>query len=80
MRKGNLKMSKEQKVKLLQMLIDIQENCAPITLTIGSLSENTVEHDGVVIKEAPPVVIKELVKDGYMLDLSTDGILVEKFY
>lgn len=76
MRKRDLKMNSEQRIKLLTLLSLIQENSAPITLTIGSLSDNIVEHNGIIIKEAPPVVIEKLVKEGYLLDVSSDGVLV----
>lgn len=73
-------MTIENKIKLLETLAKIQENTAPITLSIGSVSEtNIVQHDAIVIHNAPPRITNELVKQGYLLAITKDGVHVEKF-
>ena len=73
-------MTIENKIKLLETLTKIQENTAPITLSIGNVSEtNMVQHDTIIIHDAPARITSELIKQGYMLSITKDGIYVEKF-
>lgn len=72
-------MTKETQIELLTILVELQANCSNIVLSIGGLSDsNMVEHDTIIIKECPPVVVKELVKRGYMLSVSDKGMRVSK--
>lgn len=71
-------MNQNQMKELLSKLADIQKSCAPITLSIGSLSNgNQVEHNTVVLIECPPIVIQDLIRDKYTLDLTKNGISIE---
>lgn len=73
-------MTKTNKVSLLFELAKLQEDCAPIKLSIGSTTEtNMVRHDTIVINDAPPVVINKLVELGYSLFATEKGIVVDKF-
>lgn len=73
-------MKKTDKINLLEELVNIQQDCAPIKLTIGSTTEsNMVRHDTIVINDAPPVVINKLVELGYSLFATENGIVVDKF-
>lgn len=57
-------MTKTQKEDLLSAIIDRQEdNAAPVTLQIGYVdSNNIVRSSGILITEAPPVIIQTVMK------------------
>ena len=72
-------MGRDAMMKLMGVLVAVQEECAPITLSIGGVTENnTVIHGCVTIKEAPPVVMKTLVEHGYSLSVNKNGVAVYK--
>lgn len=72
-------MTIENKIKLLETLAKLQENTAPITLSIGSVSDtNMVQHDAIIIHDAAPRITEELIKQGYMLSIRKNGVHVEK--
>jgi hypothetical protein len=49
---------------VLTFLLDAQRKCAPIKLSIGYVSkDNQVRNTRLVIYDAPPSIISELVKD-----------------
>ena len=73
-------MKKADKINLLEELVNIQQDCAPIKLTIGSTTEsNRVRHDTIVINNCPPIVINKLVELGYSLSATEKGIVVDKY-
>ena len=73
-------MKKADKINLLEELVNIQQDCAPIKLTIGSTTEsNMVRHDTIVINNCPPIVINKLVELGYSLSATEKGIVVDKY-
>lgn len=73
-------MKRTDMVNIVEELVNIQQDCAPIKLTIGSTTEtNMVTHDTIVINEAPPVVINKLVELGYSLSATEKGIVVDKY-
>lgn len=63
--------------KILELLVAIQKNSAPIELSIGWVSNNVVQI-GIVIKSAPPIVIEKLIDAGYSLDIMKQGVRVYK--
>lgn len=73
-------MTIENKIKLLETLAMLQNNTAPINLSIGSVSDtNMVQHDTIIIHDAPPRITEILVRKGYMLSITKNGVQVEKF-
>ena len=69
-------MNKTEIIELLTVLEDVQKDCSPITVSIGYTVDNMVYHDGVIIKEACNAVIKRLVAEGYLMSLTSDGIII----
>ena len=55
----------------------MQELTAPISLSIGSVVDGQVTQ-GIILHEAPPKVVEDLVKDGYSCSLSETGLRVYK--
>lgn len=73
-------MKRTDMVNILEELVNIQQDCAPIKLTIGSTTENNmVRHDTIVINDCPPIVINKLVELGYSLFATEKGIVVDKY-
>lgn len=73
-------MTIENKIKLLETLTMLQNNTAPINLSIGSVSDtNMVQHDTIIIHDAPARITEVLVRKGYNLSITKDGVRVEKF-
>ncbi len=73
-------MTLEQRKELLGSLAKIQQNTAPIVVSIGYVTiSNQVAHDVIVLKEAPPVVTEDLVKAGYHLDICPGGVIIDKY-
>lgn len=68
----------ETQGKILELLADIQRASAPIELSIGWVSSNNVVQQGIVIKNAPPVVTQKLIEQGYSLDITAAGVRVYK--
>ena len=50
--------------ELMLKLLEMQELTAPISLSIGSVVNGQVTQ-GIILHEAPPKVVEDLVKDGY---------------
>lgn len=50
--------------ELMLKLLEMQELTAPISLSIGSVVDGQVTQ-GIILHEAPPKVVEDLVKDGY---------------
>ena len=69
---------KQADAELVSLLMKLQEKAAPIKLSIGYTDKNNICHVGIVIHEAAPVVVNELVKNGYCCDLMAKGMLVYK--
>lgn len=66
--------------KVLDLLCDVQKDCAPIVVSIGTITdENHVDNERLVIKEAPPTAIHALTVEGYALDVAEDGMSVSYF-
>lgn len=68
----------EMQCKILELLADIQRNSAPIELSIGWTNGNNTVQQGIVIKNAPPVVTQKLIEHGYCLDITAAGVRVYK--
>lgn len=68
----------ETQGKILELLADIQRTSAPIELSIGWVNSNNTVQQGIVIKNAPPVVTQKLVEAGYQLDITQQGVRVYK--
>lgn len=64
--------------ELILTLMKMQENTAPITLSIGYTDRENHVRLGVLIHEAPPVVVNELISQGYSCDLTSGGMFVYK--
>lgn len=62
---------------ILKLIYEAAQNTAPVTVQIG-YTINNVCHNGIVIKEAPPVIIRTLVVHGYTCDMRPDGLHVYK--
>lgn len=71
-------MNTEDKKQLLNLLTEMQKNTAPIVVSIGNVRDNIVQHE-IVIKEAAPIIIQELVKKGYHLNVDSNGVTVDKY-
>lgn len=63
--------------ELMLKLLEMQELTAPISLSIGSVVNSQVTQ-GIILHEAPPKVVEDLVKDGYSCSLSETGLRVYK--
>jgi hypothetical protein len=63
--------------ELMLKLLEMQELTAPISLSIGSVVNGQVTQ-GIILHEAPPKVVEDLVKDGYSCSLSETGLRVYK--
>lgn len=71
-------MQYEENKKILRMLEDIQTKSAPIELSIGWVDKGNIVQREIVIKSAPPVVARELIEEGYCLDITPEGVIVYK--
>lgn len=73
-------MTNTSKIECLTLLAGLQTKTSPIELSIGFTNENgIVNHDFIVIKECAPLVIEKLVEKGFMLSVSKQGLIVDKF-
>ena len=53
-------MQYEEQGELLTLLADIQRKSAPIELSIGWVDKNNTVQRGIVIRSAPPTVVRKL--------------------
>jgi len=68
-------MDKKQKQELMALLVGIQEDCVPITLSIGRVDEDNIVDSGcIVIKDCPPRVINMLVEKKYLMEMRDCGL------
>lgn len=63
--------------ELMLKLLEMQELTSPIRLSIGNTVNGQVAQ-GIILHEAPPKVVEDLVKDGYTCSLSEVGLRVYK--
>ena len=65
--------------ELLQALADLQADTAPITLSIGAISDTRqVMHDCVVITDAPPAALRLIQRlcDSVNVSIKKGGVMV----
>ncbi len=63
--------------ELLLTLLRMQEETAPISLSIGYVDGERVRQ-GLILHEAPPAVLEKLIGEGYMCELTQNGVFVYK--
>lgn len=63
--------------ELLSMLLVMQEDTSPISLSIGYTSGEIVKN-GIVLHKAPPCVIDSIIEEGYRCNLTEYGMHVYK--
>lgn len=68
---------KESDVELMSILLKLQEQTSPIRLSIGCTVGGTV-CKGIILHEAAPRVIENLIEKGYTCDLNGFGMRVYK--
>lgn len=65
-------------VELMEILLNLQERTAPVKLSIGYITSENQVRRGIMLHEAPPLVIDTLKRKGYTLDLRENGMMVYK--
>jgi hypothetical protein len=71
-------MAKNLRLKILEIVEQVQQSCAPVIVSIGSSDDNSiVDNESVVIKSCPPAVTDRLLKEGYKLSMTENGMEVE---
>lgn len=68
----------EVQMDVLKILAEIQKESVPIHLSIGWTDTDRRIHQGIVLKSAPPAVAKELMDQGYSLDITPQGVKIYK--
>lgn len=64
---------------VLAALVGAQRTSAPIELSIGSVKPSgVVDHDSIIVKEAPPSVVKRLQE--FSPSLTKDGLQIHGFW
>lgn len=71
------KLKQQEKIKILELLINLQQMCGPIEISIG-WNQHNERQSGILIKKAAPYVTEELIKRGYHLDIKPFGVQVIK--
>lgn len=73
-------MKKKDLMDALEVLTLAQEGCAPVALSIGSVTKaGQVEHLTLEITEAPSVAVEMLMSEGYSLSVERGTVRVEKW-
>ena len=62
----------------LQLLLKMQEETSPISVSIGYVTDSNQVHKGVVLHEAAPMVINTLIEEGYVCSLGKQEMHVYK--
>lgn len=60
------------------MLADVQRKSASIERSIGWVNKNGTVQQEIIIKSAPPIVVRKLIEEGYCLEVMLEGIRVYK--
>lgn len=72
-------MNNTQKIECLTMLANLQTKTSPIELSIGFTNENgIVNHDFIIIKECPQLVIEKLLENNYLISVNKRGLIIDK--
>ena len=72
-------MTDNQKIECLTMLARLQARTSKIELSIGFTDDNgIVNHDFIVIKDCPQLVIEQLIKNNFLVSVSKRGLIVDK--
>ena len=66
---------KENDFNILKDIFDKAQNTAPVLVQIGYTRNNTCMK-GIVLKTAPAAIISMLYENGYICDLTEDGLHV----
>ena len=66
-----------RKYELLELVAKCQEQCAPITLSIGCTVNGIVNHDYIVISDCPQLVLNELHANNYHYSLHGGGLWID---
>jgi len=67
----------DMNLEILTLIYEAAKGTSPVSLQIGYTLNNTCRQ-GIVVKEAPPVIVRALVENGYVCDLRPDGLHVYK--
>lgn len=67
---------KESDRDLLLLLLKMQEETSPIELSIGYVTDSNQVHQGIILREAAPMVINTLIDEGYTCSLVKQGMHV----
>lgn len=72
-------MKKDDLTEALATIVDEQETCAPVELSIGSTDEaSRVQHLTLFLRDAPSKVIDALIDQGFTLSIDWRGLAVER--
>lgn len=73
-------MKKKDLMNAFDVLTLAQEGCAPVALSIGSVTKaGQVEHLTLEITEATSVAVEMLMSEGYSLSVERGAVRVEKW-
>ncbi len=64
--------------ELLLTLLKLQEKTSPIKISIGYIDGESQVRQGLVLHEAAPAVLEQLIREGYVCSLTNGGMSVYK--
>lgn len=72
-------MKKEDLTEALEAIVEAQDECAPVSLRIGSAPDGFVRHGTLSITDAPALVLTGLYAKGFSLSVSGGELAVERW-
>ena len=74
-------MNRKDKLNALEIITAAQQSCAPVTVKIGSVNQQSqiVNHESIRLIHCPASVTGALVDNGYSLSMCNGELDVEKY-
>lgn len=72
-------MKKEDLTEALEAIVEAQDECAPVSLRIGTTRDGLVQHGTLSVTDAPALVLTSLYAKGFSLSVSDGELAVERW-
>lgn len=60
--------------EVIVKILELSDDTAPIVLSFGYTGKCGIREKGILIKEAPPIVTRKIIEEGYNLKICEDGV------
>lgn len=82
LRKGNIKMKNEMATMIqnvTEIITGFDAQISPVKMQIGYVDEKNICHEGLLILDAPAIVVEHIVNQGYHCSMRNGALFVNNY-